>query len=208
MTTDGYNYLALEDDVWVYTGITSVSGDESNVGFVLMNQRTMECRYYEIAGAQEYSAMASAEGQVQNLGYQSTFPLLLNISGEPTYFMALKDAAGLVKKYAMVNIKKYQNVAIGDTVAECEKSYNSLLRESGIRTTENIQTKSISGKITKIAQGVVDGNSHYYLMLEGNDGIFDVSVVDYIDIIRYTEGDKVTLEYQEGEPANVVLGIK
>ncbi len=152
--------------------------------------------------------MASAEGQVQNLGYQSTFPLLLNISGEPTYFMALKDAAGLVKKYAMVNIKKYQNVAIGDTVAECEKSYNSLLRESGIRTTENIQTKSISGKITKIAQGVVDGNSHYYLMLEGNDGIFDVSVVDYIDIIRYTEGDKVTLEYQEGEPANVVLGIK
>ncbi|TGX98299.1 CvpA family protein [Hominisplanchenecus murintestinalis] len=208
MTTDGYNYLALEDDVWVYTGITSVSGDESNVGFVLMNQRTMECRYYEIAGAQEYSAMASAEGQVQNLGYQSTFPLLLNISGEPTYFMALKDAAGLVKKYAMVNIKKYQNVAIGDTVAECEKSYNSLLRESGIRTTENIQTKSISGKITKIAQGVVDGNSHYYLMLEGNDGIFDVSVVDYIDIIRYTEGDKVTLEYQEGELANVVLGIK
>ena len=207
-TTDGYNYLALEDDVWVYTGITSVSGDESNVGFVLMNQRTMECRYYEIAGAQEYSAMASAEGQVQNLGYQSTFPLLLNISGEPTYFMALKDDAGLVKKYAMVNIKKYQNVAIGDTVAECEKAYNSLLKASGIRNTEDIQTKSVSGKIRKIAQGVVDGNSHYYLMLEGKDEIFDVSVVDYIDIIRYEEGDRVTLEYQEGSPANIVLGVK
>ncbi len=132
MTTEGYNYLALEDDVWVYTGITSVSGDQSNVGFVLMNQRTMECRYYEVAGAQEYSAMGSAEGQVQNLGYKATFPLLLNISGEPTYFMALKDGAGLVKKYAMVNIQKYQNVAIGDTVEECEKSYNNLLKSSGI----------------------------------------------------------------------------
>ena len=208
LTTDGYNYLALEDDVWVYTGITSVSGDESNVGFVLMNQRTMECRYYEIPGAQEYSAMQSAEGQVQNLGYVSTFPLLLNISGEPTYFMALKDDAGLVKKYAMVNIKKYQNVAIGDTVADCEKSYNRLLKQSGIKTTTEDEIKNVSGKISKIAQGVVDGNSHYYLMLEGKEEIFDVSVADYIDIIRYEEGDPITLEYQEGSPANTVLSIE
>ena len=118
-TTDGYNYLAKDDDVWVYTGVTSVSGDRSNVGFVLMNQRTKETKYYEVAGAEEYSAMESAEGQVQNLGYQATFPLLLNISNEPTYFIALKDNAGLVKKYAMVNIQKYQNVAIGDTVSAC-----------------------------------------------------------------------------------------
>ena len=76
-TTDGYNYLALEDDVWVYTGITSVSGDRSNVGFILMNQRTMETRYYSCAGAEEYSAMESAEGQVQNLKYQATFPLVI-----------------------------------------------------------------------------------------------------------------------------------
>ena len=67
-TTEGYNYLAMDDDVWVYTGVTSVSGDRSNVGFVLMNQRTRETKYYEVAGAEEYSAMESAEGQVQNLG--------------------------------------------------------------------------------------------------------------------------------------------
>ena len=97
-STDGYNYMAMEDDVWVYTGVTSVSGDQSNVGFVLMNQRTRETRYYKVNGAEEYSAMGSAEGQVQNLGYQATFPILLNISNEPTYFMALKDSAGLVKK--------------------------------------------------------------------------------------------------------------
>ena len=117
-TTDGFNYLALEDDVWVYTGVTSVSGDKSNVGFVLMNQRTMETRYYVCDGAQERSAMDSAEGQVQNLKYEAAFPLLLNISDQPTYFIALKDGAGLVKKYAMVNVQKYQTVAIGDTVEE------------------------------------------------------------------------------------------
>ncbi len=208
LTTDGYNYLALEDDVWVYTGITSVSGDESNVGFVLMNQRTMECRYYEIPGAQEYSAMGSAEGQVQNLGYVSTFPLLLNISNEPTYFMALKDDAGLVKKYAMVNIKKYQNVAIGDTVGECEKSYNKMLLQSGIKTQADIPEDTVTGRIEKLAQGVVEGNSHYYIMLSGREEIFDVTVAELIDIIRYGEGDMITFAYQKGETTCIVTDIK
>ena len=117
-TTDGYNYLALDDDVWMYTGVTSVNGDQSNVGFVLSNQRTMETKYYKVEGATEASAMSSAEGQVQNLKYKATFPLLLNISDEPTYFIALKDDAGLVKKYAMVNVQKYQIVAIGDSVSQ------------------------------------------------------------------------------------------
>ncbi len=209
-TTEGYNYLALEDDVWVYTGITSVSGDLSNVGFVLMNQRTMECRYYEINGAEEFSAMSSAEGQVQNLRYSATFPLLLNVSGEPTYFMALKDGAGLVKKYAMVNIQKYQNVAIGDTVEECRKNYNTLLRQNGIMSAAskaNGAGKTIKGRIEKIAQGVVDGNSHYYLMLEKSDLIFDVSVADYLDVIRYDVGDQVQLTYEEGEDLAIVIDI-
>ena len=112
VTTDGYNYIALDDDVWVYTGITSVGQDKSNVGFVLMNQRTMETRYYVISGAEENSAMSSAEGKVQHLGYKATFPLLINVGGQPTYFMALKDSSGLVKSYAMLNIEKYQTVAL------------------------------------------------------------------------------------------------
>lgn len=207
-TTTGYNYLALEDDVWVYTGITSVSGDQSNVGFVLMNQRTMETRFYPITGAEEYSAMGSAEGQVQHLGYKSTFPLLLNIAEEPTYFMALKDGAGLVKMYAMVNIQKYQNVAIGDTVAECEKAYRGLLKQNGITVTEQSTIKEAKGKISKIAQGVIDGNSHYYVMIEGNEELFDVSVVDYIDILKYDIGDQITIEYTPGAKANTVVGLK
>ncbi len=121
--------------------------------------------------------------------------------------MALKDDAGLVKKYAMVNIKKYQNVAIGDTVAACEKAYNTMLKQSGIKVADSAQALSVSGKISRIAQGVVEGNSHYYLMLEGHGEIFDVSVVDLIDVIRYEEGDTITLSYEEGSPANTVVGI-
>lgn len=208
-TTDGYNYLALDDDVWMYTGVTSVNGDQSNVGFVLSNQRTMETKYYKVEGATETSAMSSAEGQVQNLKYTATFPLLLNIADEPTYFMALKDDAGLVKKYAMVNVQKYQIVAIGDSVSQCEENYLDLLLSNGVKEVEKDtrEVMTVTGKITKIAQAVIEGSSHYYVMLEGLDEIFDVSVVDFIDIVKYDVGQEVTIEYKEGEKANTVMSL-
>lgn len=209
-TTDGYNYIALDDDVWVYTGITSLNSDQSIVGFVLMNQRTMETRFYSVEGAIEYSAMGSAEGQVQNLGYRATFPLLLNIANEPTYFMALKDDAGLVKKYAMVNVQKYQWVAIGDTVAECEKSYVSLLNTNGISSAQVGNALEISGKITSIAPIVIDGNTHYYVCINGDEGIFDFDMTDasVLNIIKYKEGDMIKISYAKASPVNEVLEIK
>lgn len=207
-STDGYNYLAMEDDVWVYTGVTSVSGDRSNVGFVLMNQRTRETRYYKVNGAEERSAMDSAEGQVQNLGYEATFPILLNISNEPTYFMALKDGAGLVKKYAMVNIQKYQNVAIGDTVGTCEQEYIKLLSSSGITKENGGESQKITGTVERIAQSVLEGNSHFYLVLAGKDLIFDVPVQDFLGVVALKEGDRVTIEYVEGDPVCTVLSLQ
>lgn len=209
-TTDGYNYIALEDDVWVYTGITSVGQDNSNVGFVLMNQRTMETRYYEVSGAEEYSAMDSAKGRVQNLGYTATFPLIINISGQPTYFMALKDGAGLVKSYAMLNIEKYQNVAIGDSVLQCESNYIKLLKDNGIveeQQPEVKETKKVKDIISKIMPVVIDGNTHMYIMLSQNDSIYDVDVSKYVDIIRYSEGMEITLEYTMDSQLNKVVGI-
>lgn len=221
-TTDGNNYLALDDDVWVYTGVTSVSGDKSNVGFVLMNQRTMETRYYACDGAQERSAMDSAEGQVQNLKYQAAFPLLLNISDQPTYFMALKDGAGLVKKYAMVNVQKYQTVAIGDTVAECEKNYEKLLADNGIASGVGTESDiSMTGTIEKMAQAVIEGNSHFYITLGGENAavtgleagqteqkfIFDIPVTEYPEIIGYDIGDTLTVHFVPGDPISSVTAV-
>ena len=72
VTTEGYNYIAIGDDVYMYTGVTSVVSDESNIGFILSNQRTKETRFYLVAGAKEYSAMDSAQGQVQQMKYTAT----------------------------------------------------------------------------------------------------------------------------------------
>lgn len=209
-STNGYNYIALEDDVWVYSGVTSVSGDQSNVGFVLMNQRTMETRFYEVEGAIEDSAMSSAEGQVQNLGYVATFPLLLNIADEPTYFMALKDASGLVKKYAMVNVQKYQWVAIGDTIQECEKNYNELLNTNGIVSEAAGSIKQIFGRISVIAPIVLEGNTHYYICIDGSEDVFDVDMSEeaLIDVIRCQVGDKISVDYIEGYGLHKVQSLE
>ena len=207
MTTDGYNYIVKDDDVWVYTGVTSVAGDESNVGFVLMNQRTMESRYYACPGAEEYSAMDSAQGQVQHLGYVATFPLLLNVSGEPTYFMALKDSAGLVKMYAMVNISKYQNVAIGETVSECVKDYQELLKQNGISGSAEETELEVKAVIEKISPVVIEGNSHYYVTLTGRKEIFDVDVSVYPEIVTFNQGDTIGFTYLEGNKLCEVTGV-
>lgn len=201
-TTDGYNYMAMNDDVWVYTGVTSVGQDESNVGFVLMNQRTMETRYYTVAGAEEFSAMSSAEGKVQHLNYKATFPLLLNVGGEPTYFMALKDSAGLVKSYAMLNIEKYQTVAIGDTVSECEKNYINMLKNNGITVEDKKEELQIVGTVTKIVPTVIDGNSHYYILLDNKKEIYDVSVKENPSVILVEQGNTITLTYTKSEGVN------
>ncbi|MCQ4727053.1 CvpA family protein [Anaerotignum faecicola] len=203
-TTEGYNYIALNDDVWVYTGITSVTGDESIVGFVLMNQRTKETNYYQISGAKEISAMSSAEGQVQHLGYKATFPLLLNVGGEPTYFLALKDAAGLVKKYAMVNIEKYQIVAIGDTISECEKNYKQIMSESGIVTAPPADEKTYSGKITNLWDVVIDGNTCIFIELDTGNGLYGIEVKNNLNILSAAVGDNVEIVGYKTENSDVI----
>ena len=204
-TTDGYNYIAIGDDVYMYTGITSVVSDESNIGFILSNQRTKETRFYQIAGAEEYSAEASAEGQVQHLGYNAPFPLLLTISEQPTYFMAMKDAAGLVKMYAMVNVSQYQIVATGATVAECESNYRQMLANNGLIGEEDTDIDSAdrlqtAGFIAEIRTAVISGNTWYYFRLTpGGDTYFAISAAADQNVVILNQGDYVEVTFAEGQ---------
>lgn len=192
--TDGYNYLAIEDDVFLYTGMTSVTSDESNVGFVLTNLRTKETKFYTIPGAEEYSAMSSAEGQVQHLNYNATFPLLLNVSDRPTYFMSLKDAAGLVKMYAFVDVNQYQIVGTGNSVESARQDYISKLKTENLGEEPIIQTVEIIGDIEKINSAVVDGNTVYYIKLLGDDNIYTALITksDNLPFAIVGQGVKLT----------------
>lgn len=194
VTTEGYNYIVIGDDVYMYTGITSVVSDESNIGFILTNQRTKETKYYPIAGAKEYSAMDSAEGVVQHLNYVATFPLLLNISNQPTYFMSLKDSAGLVKMYAMVNVEQYQIVATATSLAECERNYIELLASHNLADGEMLEEADVTGTVADIRTAVLEGTTHVYVRLEGMDFYYVISVADSENAILFNVGDKVNLK--------------
>ena len=200
VTTEGYNYIAANDDVYVYTGVTSAGSDESNIGFILTNQRTKQTTFYSIAGAEEFSAMNSAEGVVQHLNYSATFPLLLNISNQPTYFMALKDYAGLVKMYAMVNVQQYQIVATGASVEECQSNYYKLLRQNKLDTGEApilpADEDTVTGIITALRSAVIDGTTMYYVTLDADNTVYCISAGEVEKVILLNVGDRITITYE------------
>lgn len=206
--TDGYNYLALNDDVYLYTGMTSVSSDESNVGFVLVNLRTKETTFYECPGAEEYSAMESAQGKVQEKNYVSTFPLLLNANDRPTYFMSLKDSAGLVKMYAFVDVRQYQIVGTGTSV---EGALNAFLQElqssnevePGGNAGDKAEAKTVTGVIADIRSAVVDSTTRYYILLENDTTVYMADVAMNYRLPFAKAGDTVTMTYTV--PADAVL---
>lgn len=168
-TTEGYNYMTMNDDVYLYTGITSVSTDESNIGFILTNMRTKETNFYAVPGAEEYSAMDSARGQVQQMNYEASFPLLINLNNRPTYLLSLKDVAGLVKMYAFVDVEDYQKVEITDSSEGIEKAAQNYINKVTFNSTGKSES-DIEKEITiqSITNSVIDGTSYYYFVDENN----------------------------------------
>ena len=205
VTTEGYNYIALNDDVYVYTGVTSANADQSNLGFLLSNQRTKETKFYSAPGATENAAKASAQGEVQDLGYTATFPLLLNIAGEPTYFIPLKDATSLVKSYAMVNVAQYQVVTVASSVAQCEQNYIRLLSDKGITEPEELPQTTAQGTVAEIRSAVLDGNTYYYVRLDGEEVFYSLSAAKNELAVILNVGDKVTIEHAATESGSSIL---
>lgn len=207
-TTEGYNYIAYNDDVYLYTGITSLANDESNIGFILTNMRTKETKYYAVPGAEEYSAMASSEGQVQQMGYKSTFPLLINLNGRPTYLMSLKDNAGLVKMYSFVDVVDYQKVVVTDSslgIREASRNYLSKLGFDGV-SVDKLIVKKI--KVKSINSYIIDGNSVFFIVdEEGNKYSVDISVNK--DVLPFLSvGDTVSVGYPVEDEVIKVMEIK
>lgn len=210
ITSEGYNYLEKNGDIWLYSGITSANSDQSNLGFVLVNMRTHEAMKIATAGANETSAMESAQSEVKNYGYSATFPLLINVKGNPVYLMSMKDN-GLIKMYAMVSAVDYQKVATvssDDSLDTLLKGMLNVLGSSGEDISEDsLKTQDITVKSVQILN--VDGTSVYYIQSD-QDEIFKVSfAVKYEDKLVFLKaGDKLTLSYVETEGIKTIKDMK
>lgn len=194
-STGGMNIIYNKEKCYYYTGITSVGSDESLVGFTLTNTRTGETKMYKTAGATEAASMKSAEGKVQQYGYTATFPYLINIQNEPTYFMTLKDSNGLVKQYAMVNVKNYNTVGVGDSLQATLNKYLEGLTNTNISLENGNQDETIKGEVERIGVVVKEGTSIYDIKLKNNDNIFSVSTETSREVALTKVGDIVEMKY-------------
>lgn len=195
--TDDYAYLQKDNHLWMYTGVTSVGNDESNVGFIYVDLQDKEVIYIVSAGAEEYSARASAEGAVQEKGYLSVFPTMVNVNNEPTYFMGLKDSAGLIKAYAFVSYKNYQKVGIGNTVNEALKNYTG----KNVVNSGNSETKKI--KVNDIQTAVIEGYTNYFIRTNNNEYyICSIEVSERLPFIKI--GDEIEVIVSD----NYIVEIK
>lgn len=202
-TTEGYNYLVMDDDVYLYTGITSVATDESNLGFVLVNMRTKKTNFYQVSGAEEFSAMSSAEGLVQEKGYDASFPLLINLDNKPTYLLSLKDNAGLVKMYALIDVTDYQKVVVNEASQGILATVEKYLGDSYVDG--ELKEKKITVKT--ITSAVIDGTTHYYI--EDNEGdYYTCSIkVSKSKLPFVKAGDTLDISYKE-KTTNQIVKIK
>lgn len=243
--SQGNGYIAMDDDVWIYTGVTSSESDASNFGFILSNQRTKETRYYENGGAIETAAQQSAEDAVQNYQYAATFPILLDIEGQPTYFMSLYGSSNTVKGYALVNLadKTIVGTGIVDEMKSDAKALNAAVEnyiqalkdkniigtdidvneylvdetdedqggtvnetpaDSGSDSSGSAPASNgsqVTGEVTSILTSVNNGNTYYYLQINGT--YYYISVVDCMDVLLIQTGDTVTVTV--GDEANGVF---
>ncbi len=209
VATEGTSLVYGDDNksYW-YTGITSAGGDESTIGFMLVDTRTKEAKLYKQPGATETAAMSSAEGKVQEKNYEATFPVMYNILGTPTYVSALKDKAGLVKMVAFVSVEDFAVLGLGETKDEALMNYREALSSEGNDINiENDTTKaSIEGKITRISPDVKGGNTNYYLTLDSNENIIFTSTSKVsTELPLSAVGDSVKIDYQEGKTGVVEI---
>ena len=233
-TTMGSSYIAMDDDVYIYTGVTSVTADESILGFILINQRTKEAMFYTTTGATELAAQNSAQGALSDKGWTATFPLLINLDGEATYFMSMKDTSNVVKGYAMVNVSNYNIVATDNAdgkpnLAKCIENYAVALKDNksvkidvdttvvpefntdennNDTTVEQTGDKAVTGAITDIKSQIENGSTCYYIKVAGVDSYVKVSADDVPEAIFFAKGDVVTVKYSADSAAENWIAVK
>ena len=212
-SSSGYNYIEKDGDIWLYTGITSVNADQSNLGFILVNLRTHEALRIDAPGADETSAMKSAEDEVQNYGYEATFPVLVNVNGRPTYLMSLRSDASesksVLKMYAMVDATDYQKV----TTVSVDQGLNVLKKQmiaiqGGSDDLSSAVTESKDITVNDLRLITSEGNTIYYFKDEEDTKYRMNFSVKYEDALAFlSDGDAVTVEYIESDDIQLVQAI-
>jgi hypothetical protein len=195
----GLNYVYSNGNMYLQTGMTSVGSDESIVGVMMIDMRTKEAKFCRIGGATEWAAAQSAIGKDQEKRYSASDPIMINLDGEPTYFLMLKDDEGLVKRYAYVNVRDYRLVATAETKTSALIEYKKLI------ATPESQQDAEEYTIKEIRQVIVNGNTVYYIRFNATadtpedfeDRVFSAPLSLSPSLAFVEAGDTLKIKYEE-----------
>ena len=196
--SEGHNIVYNNGRCYLFTGLTSVGSDDSAIGFIMVDMVTKEPIMYEMSGATEEAAQRSAEGRVQDLKYRATFPIILNIDSQPTYFMTLKDNIGLIKQYAFVSVTNYSTVGTVESVSAAMRDYENKLRSDGVTTIGKLGgvVEQLEGTILRISGEYSGGNTVYkFLLSEKPDILFIAESTAGAELALTQPNDKIQVEY-------------
>ena len=201
----GYNTTLSTDGVVFYTGVTPANNAESVLGFILANPRTGVVKFYDCSGAEESSAQAAVQGLVQNLGYVATFPTIINVDGKPTYFMTLKDNAGLIQRYALCDVANYTQAFQASTLEETLAGYRKILGTEVTSQEEPIETLSVSGEIEFLYTAEIDGYTYFYFTLVDSNNLYMSSIENSNRQVLLQVGTIVKVEYTKSSEDGVYI---
>ncbi len=191
--TEEYNYLSLNGKTYLYSGVTSPNNaDETSVGFVLIDLRTKETKMYRIQGITEYRAMEIARShqsvKAQNLN--ATDPLLVNIEGQPTYFLTLKNNVQR-QWYVLVRVSDGA-IVLNQNLRNCKSEYISLLtNQNGSPVTDGLE--SVTGVVSRVRES--QGDVIEFVFANDVDKIYMVPISLGVDTRFLQAGDTVTVKF-------------
>lgn len=204
--SDGYNYYINKGNTYYVSCITSPSeGDQTSIGFVTINLKNGEATKYSIYGITEMRAreIAMYDERIKAQQLDSTWPILINFQGVPTYFIVLKNDVQ-DQKIVFLNVSDGSKVAMGSNIEEAKREYEKLLANSGIIDSDD-EDLTVEANVTRVRDL---GNTKEF-MIEGiTDKYFVVDINLNLDARFVSVGDNVSIKYKEYSNYNLVSDIK
>ena len=209
----GYSSIVDKDgEICFYTGLTAANKAESNLGWLVIDTSTGKMTQYNLVGAEESSAQGAVEQLVQEKGFQATFPLPVNIAGEPSYLMCLKGKAGLVQSYAICSMYNYSIAVEAETLPKAIAKYQAKLTGTEVpEMTGTVTTVPVgdvqtgSGKISEIYTAELNGTTQFYYVINGE--LYRSAITVDERQILLNKGESISFEYYVSGDIRVITKI-
>lgn len=166
----------------------------------MMNSKNGQITLYRTSGINEDKAMKIAEGKVKAYGYTASYPILLMVSGYETYFMLMHDDNNNLVGYSFVSYKDYAKAAVAESLHEAQAMYiKSWSNENSAGSLTDGAFDTVKGTISGIASEVIEGNTLYYVTINGSEQIYSLTSELAVTIVFAKEGDTIEISYIPAE---------